>query len=475
MEPITRQEQLLDSIATGNSVELEPITREEQYLSAIAGSTDLIPEKPITRKEMFYEKILESGGVGGDGTAKPTQTKTIEVVENGTYKVTPDSGKVLSSVTANVNVPERYDEGFLQGFAEGKQQGRTEGYSSGYDAGVDSVKLQEKTATENGDVLPDEGFNGMKKVTVAVPTGSGKEEQEKSVTITENGTTEVTPDEGKTLSKVTVETNVSGDSVSLGYTLNDDGTYTPINAEKDTTVPMGSDWLVKLVFVSDKTYTVDEMLGHSIRKMKLTRKALYLESIQEVEITADSVMPIEDGWTIIDSSVGIPLICVITESIAGKDVGFGFPLPSNVGTYLTYADTKPDRQDNVIASISVKKAIRKPYIDTSMLEYFVGFFQYNHLLVNFINNLDVSYGTNFKTMFQGTGIENIPPLNTIRGTSFDFMFYSSGVKEIQSLNLSNLQTGSSMFSNCSKLETINIVGETTNINANYALEFPDSS
>lgn len=189
MEPITRQEQLLNSIATGDSAELEPITREEMYLSAIAGSTESKPEKPITRKEMFYEKIIESGGVGGGGggTAKPEQTKTIEVTENGTYKITPDSGKVLSSATAKVNVPERYEEGFQ--------------------AGVDSVKLQEKTATENGDVLPDAGFSGMAKVTVAVPV---KEEQEKSITITENGTTEVTPDEGKTLSKVIVETSVSG-------------------------------------------------------------------------------------------------------------------------------------------------------------------------------------------------------------------------------------------------------------------------
>lgn len=44
----------------------------------------------------------------------------------------------------------------------------------------------------------------------ASSSGGGKEEQTKSVTITENGTTTVTPDEGKTLSSVTVNTEVEG-------------------------------------------------------------------------------------------------------------------------------------------------------------------------------------------------------------------------------------------------------------------------
>lgn len=42
-------------------------------------------------------------------------------------------------------------------------------------------------------------------VEVEIPA---KEEQEKTITITENGTTEILPDENKTLSKVTVVTNV---------------------------------------------------------------------------------------------------------------------------------------------------------------------------------------------------------------------------------------------------------------------------
>jgi hypothetical protein len=43
---------------------------------------------------------------------------------------------------------------------------------------------------------------------ILVTASGGKEEQEKSVTITENGTTEIFPDEGKTLSKVAVNVEV---------------------------------------------------------------------------------------------------------------------------------------------------------------------------------------------------------------------------------------------------------------------------
>lgn len=45
--------------------------------------------------------------------------------------------------------------------------------------------------------------------------GTAKAEQEKSVTITQNGTTEVLPDEGKVLSKVNVEVDVPNDDSKL--------------------------------------------------------------------------------------------------------------------------------------------------------------------------------------------------------------------------------------------------------------------
>lgn len=113
--------------------------------------------------------------------------KPLDITENGEYSA-PENVHGFNPV--NVNVPLKYEEG----------------YNDGYQASQDSITLQEKTITENGEFVTDEGFTGMSKVTVAVPI---KEEQEKTVEITKNGTTEVVADEGKSMSKVTVNTNVA--------------------------------------------------------------------------------------------------------------------------------------------------------------------------------------------------------------------------------------------------------------------------
>lgn len=83
--------------------------------------------------------LPEAGGV-----ETPTQEKTVDITANGTVVVTPDSGYALSKVTVNVAVPET------------------------------EPNLQEKTATENGEVVPDSGYDGLSKVIVNVPTSSGE-------------------------------------------------------------------------------------------------------------------------------------------------------------------------------------------------------------------------------------------------------------------------------------------------------------
>ena len=76
-------------------------------------------------------------------------------------------------------------------------------------------QLQTKTATANGKVTPDANYAGLSEVTVNVPATPT---QEKTITITANGTQEVAPDSGKVLSKVTVTTNVaSGANLNVHY------------------------------------------------------------------------------------------------------------------------------------------------------------------------------------------------------------------------------------------------------------------
>ena len=96
---ISREEMLMQSIATGEPSNISPVTREERYLSYIAGESANKPNAPITRKEVFLDKIPQGGSSGGGGVTIRNQNKTI--TENGTY--TADSGYTgLGTVTVEV-------------------------------------------------------------------------------------------------------------------------------------------------------------------------------------------------------------------------------------------------------------------------------------------------------------------------------------------------------------------------------------
>ena len=90
---------------------------------------------------------------------KPEQEKAVTITANGTTRVDPDEGYVLSGVNVDVNV----------------------------------------VPTDIG------------------KTEEGKPEQEKTVTITSNGTTRVDPDEGYVLSGVNVDVNVVGTDIGKPY------------------------------------------------------------------------------------------------------------------------------------------------------------------------------------------------------------------------------------------------------------------
>lgn len=182
-------------------------------------SSNLIRQNTVDLQEIL-DMIGDLPEAGGG--AKEEQEKTLNVTENGSYEITPDEGKVFSKATVNVEVPERYDEGYSagkqdgytegyqkgfddnepvfetlnatenkeyvpsenadgfssvtvnvplrydEGYNDGFTEGKQNGYNEGYQASQDSIKLQEKTVNQNGEVVADSGYTGLSKVNVNV-------------------------------------------------------------------------------------------------------------------------------------------------------------------------------------------------------------------------------------------------------------------------------------------------------------------
>ena len=135
----------------------------------------------------------------------PSEEKTVEITSSGNTDIVPSDGKLLSKVTVSPVL-----QSDKPAYASDTTQFITP--DAGY-AGLRSVELaaaplQDITVTQATDIAqeitnPDPGYYGFGKITVPQLTG-----EEKTVTITENGTTTVNYSDPKLMSKVTITTSV---------------------------------------------------------------------------------------------------------------------------------------------------------------------------------------------------------------------------------------------------------------------------
>lgn len=172
---------------------------------AVTPSTSAQTVKPDTGK------YLSSVSVGAINAEK----RTMKFTENGVYAETGGGDKFYSEFSISVDVPsdaktEEEKTVTLDSWGETEITPDTEGdVMSKVIANVVGQRMQ-KSITANGTqtIEFDDPVSEL-ELDVDVPTSAAKEEEEKTVIYTANGTYSLTPTDGKTISKATVKVNVT--------------------------------------------------------------------------------------------------------------------------------------------------------------------------------------------------------------------------------------------------------------------------
>ena len=207
-------------------------TKEEQRFKSNKDGYNNVKVAPVTNdidNNIISENIKKGveilGVVGNYDNQKEEQEKTITPTKE-IQEVLPDNEKTLSKVTVNP-IPDEYivPEGILD-------------------------------ITKNGEY----NVNNYAKVDVNTPVP--KEEQSKSVTITENGTTTVRPDNNKVLSSVNITTDIETGIFPSGILdIIENGEYDVTNYEKaNVNVEQSQSVYIQDIFVGTKTsltYSID--------------------------------------------------------------------------------------------------------------------------------------------------------------------------------------------------------------------------
>ena len=255
----TIQENKTATIDVGNYTEPVEILPDEDAMAKATVTLENIPVVPETQtKEINItengtttvdpdtDKVLSRVIINTDvPLVTPTQSKEITITQNNdTQIVEPDSGKLLTSVTVNTAIPVQ-----------------------------ENKDVNIVIPSGNIEIEPDTGYVAMEKVTthVAVPIESGKTE-----TITSNGTTTISPSTG----------NIAMEDVEVTVAV-------PIETERTET------------YEHNGTYTISPSAGNV--------------AIDEVEVTVDVPLEANKEHTIVVQDYTAPIEITPTTGNDGME------------------------------------------------------------------------------------------------------------------------------------------------------------
>ena len=364
----------------------------------------------------------------------PKEERTVTYKANGSYEVIPSSSELsMSKVNVNVEIPD--DGSYSEGYNDGKNDGDAIGYSRGYAEGEAYGKANAPaenlsvTLKANGSYSypkPSDKYHADVNVIVAVPSDSTPT-QEKTKTITKNGTEVISPDEGFALEKVTVITDIPERLPTQTKTIDIEE-----NGTEEVTADSGYA-LEKVIINTD----IDTRLPEQEKSLEVTENKVY-------EVTPD------DGYALAKVTVTGNV-----DSSSGGGSG-GDDQLIKITTVSSMAGIFNSGLGYLIKSIDWTNFNKLQL--TSFASFFKGFVASTIDLAN----LDTSYATDMSSMFYScsAGTLNVKNFKTSKVTTMNSMFSSSEVSslDLSGWNTSSLKNMQQMFNYCRYCHTMNFDG-----------------
>lgn len=281
------------------------------------------------------------------------------------------------------------------------------------------------TITENGtqEVLPSVGKDALSKVVIntEIPI---KEEQSKNVEIKENGTISVLPDEGKVLNEVSITTNVPQDNTLKKL----------LDATKSC----------YYLFNNYKGISVDDLIQPNDTENVTNMISMFSECSKLTSIPQLSTGNVTNMYGMFSSCSALTTIPQLNTS-------------------------KVNNMNNIFGGCSSLGSI--PLLDTSSVTSMSGMF-YNCGSLTTIPLLDTSNVTDMYQIFYSCrSLTTVPQLNTSKVTDMGSMFCNcNSLTAIPLLDTSKVKNMSQMFWHCNNLQTIPAYDCTnvTNMNNTFA-------
>lgn len=441
------------------TVEVEPSLESKDYSITANGSTTITPSEGV-------DGI--SGGTITVNVQPELESKNYNITGNGSTSITPTSGKDGISggtITVNVQPPLQgistavTNNGTITYSPDSEHYGLS-GVTVTTNVHIPEIQTKNYNITANGStaISPDSPYEGISggTITVAVP---GPELEEKAYSITANGTTAITPSTGKYISggsiTVNVDTNYDNiydalNTVDSGGSVLESKTYTITENGSTSITPTSGK------AITGGTITVNVGGG----SYKILDGNVDRAGLAEIGWDDESIGYAQDNavnWFASQNTAH-------TVSAANKAL-YGVINHANHGNYRNNTDMEylPYFETSGVTNMIIyfyefSNLTNIPKINTSNVTNFMECFRGCKKLIS-IPKINTSGATSCESMFRGcSALELVPNIDTRNCTNFGNMFHScTSLRKAPSLDTSKGQNMGAMFRDCGYLGRVDDV------------------